>query len=169
MDNETHIHVYNFVTRELEYEMDMKVNMSSVSISQNSRFLLVNKVDGEARMLDLDTREPIRSFKSGVKGGHFVIRATYGGANESFVIFGSEGMSYPVPVSAPLLTFHLEGNVYIYHKESGHLIEKLEGHGKASCNSVSWSPNNPSMFATVGDDAKVRMYVCRKIFSGEPC
>ncbi|KAI6717301.1 WD domain-containing protein [Diplocarpon mali] len=141
MENETHIHVYNFVTRELQYEMDMKVTMSSVSISQNSRFLLVHKVDGEARMLDLDTRETVRSFKSGAKGGHFVIRATYGGANESFVIFGSE-----------------EGNVYIYHKESGHLIEKLEGHGKASCNSVSWNPSNPSMFATVGDDAKVRIW-----------
>ncbi|PBP21269.1 WD domain-containing protein [Diplocarpon rosae] len=141
MENETHIHVYNFVTRELQYEMDMKVTMSSVSISQNSRFLLVHKVDGEARMLDLDTRETVRSFRSGAKGGHFVIRATYGGANESFVIFGSE-----------------EGNVYIYHKESGHLIEKLEGHGKSSCNSVSWNPSNPSMFATVGDDAKVRIW-----------
>ncbi|EKD13335.1 WD domain-containing protein [Drepanopeziza brunnea f. sp. 'multigermtubi' MB_m1] len=141
MDHETHIHVYNFVTRELEYEIDMKANMSSVSISQNSRYLLVNKTDGEARMIALDTRETYRSFKSGAKGGNFVIRATYGGANESFVIFGSE-----------------EGSVYIYHKETGQLIEKLEGHGKASCNAVSWNPANPSMFATAGDDAKVRIW-----------
>ncbi|KAK0130189.1 hypothetical protein ONS96_000713 [Cadophora gregata f. sp. sojae] len=141
MDNETHLHVYNFVTRELEYELDMKVTMTSVSISQNSRYLLVNKTDGEAQMLDLDTQATVRSFKSGVKGGNFVIRATYGGANESFVIFGSE-----------------EGQVFIWHKETGQLIERLEGHGKASCNSVSWNPNNPSMFATVGDDAKVRIW-----------
>ncbi len=94
MDHETHIHVYNFMTRELEYELDMKVNLSSIAISQNSHSLLINKIDGEARMLDLDTRETIRSFKSGVKGEkNFVIRATYGGANESFVIIGSEGES----------------------------------------------------------------------------
>ena len=95
MDNEKHIHVYNFVTRELEYEMDLNTNLSSVSISQNSRFLLVNKIDGEARMLDLDTRETVRSFRSGEKGGAYVIRAAFGGANESFVITGSEGMFYP--------------------------------------------------------------------------
>jgi len=93
MDNENHIHVYNFVTRELEYEMDLKVNLSSVSISQNSRYLLVNRTDGEARMLDIDTRENIRSFHSGDRGGKFVIRGAYGGANESFVITGSEGIS----------------------------------------------------------------------------
>ncbi|CZT49505.1 related to WD40 repeat-containing protein [Rhynchosporium secalis] len=141
MDNETHIHIYNFVTRELEYEMDMKVRMSSVSISQDSRFLLVNKTDGEAQMVDLDVQAPIRTFKSGAKGGNFVIRATYGGANESFVIFGSE-----------------DGHIFIWHKETGQLIEKLEGHGKASCNSVSWNPSNPCMFATAGDDAKVRIW-----------
>jgi len=92
MENETHIYVYNFVTRELEYELDMDCRMGSVSISQNSRHLLVNKFDGETRMIDLDTRETIRSFRSGDKGGNFIIRAAYGGANESFVVVGSEGM-----------------------------------------------------------------------------
>lgn len=91
MDNENHIHVYNFVTRELEYEMDLKVNLSCVSISQNSRYLLVNKTDGEARMLEIDTRETVRMFLSGARGGNFVIRSAFGGANESFVITGSEG------------------------------------------------------------------------------
>lgn len=166
MGHETFVHVYNFVTRELEYELDMKaVGLSSVSISQNSRYLLVNKSDGEARMIDLDTRETYRTFKSGAKGGNFIIRATYGGANESFVIFGSEGSSYKALLFSRIqLILFSEGNVYIYHKETGHLIEKLEGH-KASCNAVSWNPANPSMFATAGDDAKVRMYVFHLLIS----
>jgi WD repeat-containing protein 26 len=92
MDNSNHIHVYNFVTRELEYEMDIKVNLSSVSISQDSRCLLILTTDGEARMIDLDTRETLRFFRSGEKGGENVIKAAYGGANESFVITGSEGI-----------------------------------------------------------------------------
>lgn len=91
MECETHLYVYNFVTRELEYELDLKTKLASVSISQNSRYLLAHNVAGEARMIDLDTRETVRAFKSGEKAGQFVIRAAYGGANESFVVIGSEG------------------------------------------------------------------------------
>jgi hypothetical protein len=91
VDNENHVHVYNFVTRELEYEMDLKKNLASVTISSDSRSLLINKTDGEARMLDIDTRETIRIFNTGDRVGKFIIRASFGGANESFVITGSEG------------------------------------------------------------------------------
>lgn len=91
MDNENHIHVYNFVTRELEYELDLKVNLSCVSISQNSKYLLINKNDGETRMVEIDTRECVRMFLSNAKGGNFAIRCAFGGANESFVITGSVG------------------------------------------------------------------------------
>ena len=91
MNNDKHIYVYNFVTRELEYEMDLKVQLSSVAISQDSRYLLINKKDGQARLFDLETRESPKFFQSGDRGGRFVIRAGFGGANESFVITGSEG------------------------------------------------------------------------------
>ncbi|KAF4628889.1 hypothetical protein G7Y89_g9261 [Cudoniella acicularis] len=141
MSCDNHLHVYNFVTRELEYELDLKVQLSSVSISQNSRFLLVNTKDGQTRMLDLDTRESVRNFQSNDKGGTNVIRAGFGGANESFVITGSEA-----------------GLVYIWHKENGQLIETLEAHEKGCCNSVSWNPVNPCMFASAGDDHKVRIW-----------
>lgn len=90
MDIEHHVHVYNFVTRALEYEMDLKVKLSSVSISQDSKYMLVSKTDGEARIFDLETRESIKKFV-GQKGGGSVIRSDFGGANESFVTSGSEG------------------------------------------------------------------------------
>ncbi|KAF8860330.1 WD domain-containing protein [Acephala macrosclerotiorum] len=141
MTNETMIYVYNFMTRDLEYDLDMEGKMGSVSISQNGRYLLVNKLDGEARMLDLETRETVRVFRNDEQGGNWLIRAAYGGANESFVIIGSES-----------------GNINIWHKESGTLVEKLQ-HGKTSCNAISWSPTDPSMFASAGDDGKVRMSV----------
>jgi WD40 repeat protein len=99
MECETRIYVYNFVTRELEYELDLKEKLASVSISQNSRYLLAHNVAGEARMIDLDTQETVRVFKSGEKAGRFVIRAAYGGANESFVVIGSEGMVQPLRFS----------------------------------------------------------------------
>jgi hypothetical protein len=77
MECETHIYVYNFVTRELEYELDLKTKLASVSISQNSRYLLAHNVVGDARMI----------------AEEYAIRASYGGANESFVAIGSEGTS----------------------------------------------------------------------------
>ena len=90
MDNSCHIHVYNFVTRDLEYEMDFKVNLSSVSISQDSSSLLVLTNEGDARLIDLDSRETVRVYHSGEKKSQNVIKAAFGGANESFVIMGSE-------------------------------------------------------------------------------
>jgi len=112
-----------------------------VSISQDSRSLLINKTDGEAQMLDIETRETIRIFNTGDRVGKYIIRASYGGANESFVTTGSD-----------------DGHIWIWHKDDGTLVEKLAGHEKGCCNSVSWNPTNPQMFASGGDDFKVRIW-----------
>jgi WD repeat-containing protein 26 len=55
--------------------------------------------------------------------------------------------------------FHLDSQIYIWHKENGTLVETLDGHTKGCVNAVSWNPKNPSMFASAGDDYVVRMYV----------
>lgn len=90
MDHETHIYVYNFMTREAEYNFDLEVKLTSVSISNDSRYLLVGRTDGHVKLWDLEMRGVVRTFK-GAKGGDFVIRSSFGGANESFVVSGSEG------------------------------------------------------------------------------
>ncbi|TGO34540.1 hypothetical protein BHYA_0192g00040 [Botrytis hyacinthi] len=145
----THLYVYNFITRELEYELDLKVQLCSITVSDNSRHLLIHCNTGETRMLDIDTGETIRTFVSGDKGGEFIIRSSFGGANESFVVSGSE-----------------EGNVVIYHRENGSVVEKLEAHKKGCCNSVSWNPMNPRMFASAGDDGKVRIWSSENSLQG---
>lgn len=93
MDNMCKIHVYNFITREYEYELDLKGFLSSISISQDSRTLLVLSADGHARLIDLETRDTTRVFRSGEGKSENVIKACFGGANESFVITGSESKS----------------------------------------------------------------------------
>ncbi|KAF7896224.1 hypothetical protein EAF00_006238 [Botryotinia globosa] len=145
----THLYVYNFITRELEYELDLKVQLCSITVSDNSRHLLIHCNTGETRMLDINTGETIRTFVSGDKGGEFIIRSSFGGANESFVVSGSE-----------------EGNVVIYHREKGSVVEKLEAHKKGCCNSVSWNPMNPRMFASAGDDGKVRIWSSENSLQG---
>ncbi|KAI0437697.1 WD40-repeat-containing domain protein [Xylaria telfairii] len=138
MDCEKHIHVYNFELKEFAYKLDLKARLTSLSISQNSRHLLVNQTNGLAQLVDLVHRIPIQNY-TGHIGGEFVIRASLGGAHEMFVISGSE-----------------DGSIYIWNKSSGQCVQKLAAHSPR-CNSVSWCPTNPQLFASCGDDGKIKM------------
>lgn len=60
-----------------------------------------------------------------------------------------------------LLISHLDSKIYIWHKENSNLVESLEGHttGRTTgcVNAVAWNPKDPGMFASAGDDRKVRV------------
>ncbi|OTB07748.1 hypothetical protein M426DRAFT_266987 [Hypoxylon sp. CI-4A] len=149
-DGVSSIHVYNFPTRELAYKWDLTAKVTSVSISQNSRHLLVSHSNGVARLIDLPYREPVQNF-AGFTSENFMIRSSFGGASESFIVSGSED---------PQLTNRMtDGSINIWHRASGQLVEKLNGHISACCNSVSWSPTDPCLFASCGDDGKIKMCV----------
>lgn len=139
VDDQQTIHVYNWSTREPEFTIDLKSRPTSVSMSQDSLHLLVNKQDGEAQLIDLDTRASVQKF-FGHKGGDYLIRASFGGANESFVVSGSE-----------------DGNVLIWHKNTGAAVERLAGHDMR-CNAVAWSPTNPMLLASASDDGQVQIW-----------
>ena len=138
VDDTKTIHVYNAATRGVEYDMELRVRPTSVNISQDSRHLLVNKKDGELQLIDLVTRSSVQKFL-GHTGGDYLIRSSFGGANESFVLSGSE-----------------DGNIVIWHKNSGAAVERLLGHLPRT-NAVSWNPADPCMIASGGDDGKVKM------------
>ncbi|KAK3365871.1 WD domain-containing protein [Lasiosphaeria ovina] len=138
MDEQQRIHVYDFVTREYLYEVELKARATSLSISQDSRFLLVNKVDGEAQLIDIASRDVVQKYH-GHSGGGYTIRSTFGGANESFVVSGSE-----------------DGSMCIWHKSTGIQVERVAAHDPR-CNAVSWNPADPCMVASCGDDGKIKM------------
>jgi WD40 repeat protein len=56
-----------------------------------------------------------------------------------------------------VFTIFPDSRIYIWHKENGTLVETLEAHTKGCVNSISWSPTNPGMFVSAGDDKAVRM------------
>ncbi|KAH6611117.1 hypothetical protein Trco_001137 [Trichoderma cornu-damae] len=143
VDDLQNIHVYDAFTRELEYDLELKARPTSVSISQDSRHLLVNKQDGEAQLIDLTTRNSMQKFL-GHTGGEYLIRSAFGGASESFVMSGSE-----------------DGNILIWHKNIGAAVERLPGH-QPRCNAVVWNPADPCMLASCGDDGRIKIWTSKE-------
>lgn len=90
-DVEEKIHVYNFITHEEEYCLPLKSKPTSLAVSKDSRHMLVNLSEGQIQLIDIDTTDVIRRFQ-GQKQGSYIIRSTFGGAAENFVVSGSEGM-----------------------------------------------------------------------------
>jgi WD40 repeat protein len=138
-DNFSSMYVYNGTTRELEYELDVGSRPISLAISQDSRELLVNKEDNEAQIIDLVARGTVQKFL-GHSTHRCVIRASFGGANESFIMSGSE-----------------DGKVVIWHKNTGAAVERLSSFTDERCNCVVWNPADPYMLASCNDDGKIRM------------
>ena len=158
ISSERQIFVYNFVTREEEYSILLRTKMTCLSISRDSRYMLVNMADNEVQLIDIETAEIVRRFL-GQKQETFVIRSSFGGADENLIISGSEGTSrhHSRDWYLSILISCLDSKVYIWHKENGTLIETLEGHTRGCVNAVAWNAADPSMFASAGDDMIVRM------------
>lgn len=90
MDDTNQIHVYDFATKDILYVMAMDCRITSISVSRDSKYLLINKVDAVAELINITARKTVQKYK-GHAGGEYTIRSGLGGANESFVISGSDG------------------------------------------------------------------------------
>ena len=97
------IHVYNYRTREEEYNFELQVALTCISISQDSKYMLVNMADNEIQLLEIETRKLVGKY-AGQKQGKFVIRSHFGGAAENFIISGSQGRATRYPPPWNLLT-----------------------------------------------------------------
>ncbi|KAI7883591.1 WD40 repeat-like protein [Lichtheimia hyalospora FSU 10163] len=114
--------------------------ITSLSITQDGRYALTNITETqELHLWDLEERQLIRKY-IGQKQKSFVIRSTFGGDDESFILSGSE-----------------DNCVYIWSRDYQTLLEVLEGHtGIVNC--TSWCPVGPPMFASASDDKTVRIW-----------
>lgn len=167
--SESSIIVFDFDSYEKIYEWQVDdVKLMSVTISQDSRHMLVSMSQAHIQLMEIDSGKVIHRFE-GHQQKDFILRSAFGGADENFVVSGSEGMLISVlsrPPSPPsrLLFNHMpiltptkqDSRIYIW-RSNGLLIEALDAH--AGCvNSVAWHPRDPSTFASAGDDCRVKIW-----------
>jgi WD40 repeat protein len=89
---ENSIMVFDFTTYEKICDWQLEdVKLTSVSISQDSRHMLVSMNHDKIHLMDIESGEIIRRFE-GHQQKQFVIRSAFGGADQNFVVSGSEGM-----------------------------------------------------------------------------
>lgn len=91
---EQKVHVYNLETHELEYQAHMESNMTSVSVSRDSKYMLINMAClEEVHLYEIETTALVQRF-IGQKQREYIIRSCFGGADENLIVSGSEGKTH---------------------------------------------------------------------------
>ncbi|KAK4991672.1 hypothetical protein LTR50_001680 [Elasticomyces elasticus] len=134
------VFVYDWLTKQRISEWSMDNTLTCVSISSDGREVLINMNEGRLVLMDAVTGEPLMRYQ-GLRQTGYVIRSGFGGAGDGCIVSGSE-----------------DSHVYIWRRQSGILVEALEAHGPGYVNTVSWNRADPAMFASAGDDHRVRIW-----------
>ncbi|KAG6882646.1 hypothetical protein C0993_009748, partial [Termitomyces sp. T159_Od127] len=146
--SENRMVIYDLMTKQVELSIRLEGDLTGVTVSQDSRFALINHAPNEIYLWDLDAGRLSRKY-TGQRQRHHVIRSCFGGFDGNFVASGSE-----------------DSNVYIWHRDTGALIETLAGHGEGSVNSVAWNPTNHRILASCSDDHTIRIWEAESRFEG---
>jgi WD40 repeat protein len=89
--SETLITVFDFESYEKICEWrSEEAKLTSVTISKDSQHMLISMNPDKIKLMEIDNGEVIRDYE-GHSQKHFIIRSTFGGADENFIVSGSEG------------------------------------------------------------------------------
>jgi len=167
---DTRILVYDFVSREKLWEWALgeqgeEMKGTSVCVSADSRRMLVSMNRNRIKLMGVDTGEVLQVFE-GHRQVDYIIRSAFGGADENFVVSGSEGVLIAVSPTPTISAIEGEGRADVWcvadsqifiWRTNGHPVEVLDAHKPGCVNAIAWNPRDPCMFASAGDDHRVRM------------
>ncbi|KAI9459486.1 WD40-repeat-containing domain protein [Lactarius psammicola] len=131
--------IYDLTTKQPEFTVSLGGELTSVKISSDSQYALVNHAPG-IPLRDLFTGRVARKY-TGQRQCRHIVRSCFGGMDGNFVVSGSE-----------------DGNVYVWHRDRAIFLDVLTGHGSGSVNSVAWNPRNTQIFASCSDDFTIRLW-----------
>ncbi|GJE98526.1 WD40 repeat-like protein [Phanerochaete sordida] len=138
--------VYDLSSKRLELSVESEGALTSVRISQDSRYALLSRVVypelrpvGEVHLCEMSTGRTVHKYTGHTQSRH-VIRSGFGGQDEEFIISGCEG-----------------GRVHVWDRNSETPLAVLSGHGSGSVNSVAWNPTDATVFASCSDDHTTRI------------
>jgi WD repeat-containing protein 26 len=133
------IHVYNLETRDQITAIKIDSSLTSVTISSDSRFALINVKPDEVHLWDLFSYRLVRKYVGQLQK-EFIIRSCFGGIHENLILSGSQ-----------------DSHIYVWNRETCDLIKTLPGH-KGTVNCVKWAPGRVAMFASASDDGNIRIW-----------
>ncbi|KAF3054002.1 hypothetical protein E8E11_006067 [Didymella keratinophila] len=107
--SEHSIAVYDFASYKKLVEWHPESKLTSITISQDSRHMLVSMNPDMIELMEIDSADLIQKFE-GHQQKQFIIRSAFGGADENFVVSGSE-----------------DSRIYIW-RSNGLLVEALDAH-----------------------------------------
>ena len=131
--------MFDLLTRRPVAEWAMDDKLTSINFSQDGEEILINMNEGRVISFSAHTGEVTMRY-DGAQQAEFVIRSAYGGAGDNFVISGSE-----------------DSRVCVWRRQTGVLVASLDAHAPGTVNAVAWHPTNHNIFASCGDDRRVRM------------
>jgi len=135
---ERHVVVISLETRLILKEINERYPITSLYLSRDGRFALMNVAVEEVHLWNLESGTLTNTYV-GHEQKRFLIRSCFGWADESLVLGGSEN-----------------NLVYIWHRSTGKILETLRGHQK-TVNSVVWNARHGGMCASASDDSTVRI------------
>lgn len=131
--------LYDLPSKAKMAEWHLPDRLTSINFSLDGAELLLSTSHGRLLSLSAATGDEVMRFE-GAAQRDFVIRSTFGGAGENFVVSGSE-----------------DQKVYIWRRQTGRLVAALDACERGMVNAVAWSPTDPALWASAGDDRQVRM------------
>ncbi|EEA07352.1 uncharacterized protein CMU_002230 [Cryptosporidium muris RN66] len=123
------------------YKLSENNLISSISTSKITNNVLLNIFHQQnpcIKLWNIDTRQKIMTYY-GYKQGRFIVRSSFGGPNEMYILCGSE-----------------DNKFYIWNRSSGILLKVVSGHS-STVSAVIW-PNTPWLI-TVSDDTTIGIWV----------
>lgn len=144
------LRIYDIESTSILLTMCFDSVIAACELGKDDRFLILSLArnpnfegaqDAEIQILDLDKLavDHPKVF-TGFKQQRYIIRGAVGGPDENFVVSGSE-----------------DNLLYVWERESGELLVKLEGHS-GSVNCLHWCPSYDNIFASGSDDKSVILW-----------